>query len=138
MAVVGHEFLSLKHLPKGSCRQLKSILTPCFIADYNEDFPIAPKGTPNTEQPADAVASPLMAAALRGKSLRKSLLASAPLNIKGGGKAGGLQLDEMSFNTERKNSWTSSEFNAFMAHKTLPEQLVFAFNDYEDYIGSTY
>ena len=51
VAVVGNEFLSLKHLPKGSCRELKSILTPCFIADYNEDFPTAAKNVP-TKDPA--------------------------------------------------------------------------------------
>ena len=44
----------------------------------------------------------------------------------------------MSVVSERKNSWSSGEFNQFMSNKTLPEQLVFAFNDYEDYIGSTY
>ena len=61
VAVVGNEFLSLKHLPRGSLKQLKSTLTPCYIADYNEDFPVAQKNGPAPDQQVDSVVTPIAA-----------------------------------------------------------------------------
>ena len=39
--------------------------------------------------------------------------------------------------TKRRDSF-SSDHSVGMSSKTLPEQLVYAFTDYEDYVGSTY
>ena len=113
--------------------------TPSYLANSMEsaeaeDSDEPPKEVEKEEEPAETKFS------RQKPKLRLSLTQKIGFNltslIKSNAKKMNELLPSVSELASRRSS--NSDQSVIVSNKTLPEQLVFAFTDYEDYVGSTY